>query len=152
MKRIRFFLFFLFILVTCSSCYSKNSYFYLIGKWEGEFYQEASSKDGYEKYELTFLPFNTLIVDITRSEEKIRGIRFSYSVYEENRVRITGRLINDFKVIAKGKDLIIEDSLTGFPPNGRYKKVIFQFQWVILIVLLVVAVLLILNCNMRRNK
>jgi hypothetical protein len=141
------------IIIFLSGCNSNpDSYlkYFIIGRWKGEFQQEINKRNVLVKYELFFLPNNILLKNITRQNEIIRDYQSTYKFRKNNYVIIEGRNINEIEIARENQDLIIIYSKFGLPPEGRYSRV--YFAWEDLVIYLLFTFTIFIQCIYKRRK
>lgn len=141
MNKIKLFTLCLFLLSACSLSNDTNLHFFVLGRWKGEFPQEAGNPTTVTTYDVEFLPFNILLVDISRPEESVRGLRFSYKFIADDRIRIEGRIVNEIQVKNDRQNLIVFESDHGLPPDGRYERIFSRLEWLLVFVIFLLAVI-----------
>jgi hypothetical protein len=150
MNRIKTFALCLLLLSACISYQDSNLRWFIIGRWKGEFLRGTGNSTYLVKYELEFLPFNLLLVDITGPEDGMKG-SLSYQFVKENKITIKGRIIDEDQIGRTGQDLTIESSIYGFPPNGRYKRIPSVLEWIVVILLAGITLLVIIKFTLKRK-
>jgi hypothetical protein len=141
MNGIKLFTVCLFLLSACSSSNDTNLHNFVIGRWKGEFQQEAGNPTSLTTYDVEFLPFNILLVDISRPEESVHGLRFSYRFITDDRIRIEGRIVNEIHVLYDRQNSIVIESDHELPPSGRYERVFSRLEWLLILVMFLSAVI-----------
>lgn len=155
MNRIKLFTLCLFLLSACCSSNDTNFQILVIGRWRGEFPQKAGNPTTLTTYDVEFLPFNILLVDISRPEESVHGLRFTYRFITDNRIRIEGRILNEILVLYDRQNSIVIESDHDLPPSGRYKRVFSRLEWLLIVVIFLLAVIsavIIKRINKHKSK
>lgn len=151
MKNITLFIFSILLLSGCGTAQEQNFNYFVLGKWKGEFAREINNKNTLTTYEVEFLPFNILLLDIDRPEESVHDLRFSYKFVTSDRIRIEGRIENEIQVKNDHNDLIIIGSDQGLPPSGRYKKVLSRLDRLLILLIFLLSLLAVLIYK-RKSK
>ena len=152
MNKIKLFTLCLFLLAACSSSNVTNLQIFIIGRWERESLQEAGNSSAATIYDIEFLPFNILLVDISRPEETVHGLRFSYKFTTNNHIRIEGRIINEIQVLYDRQNSIVIETDHGLPPSGRYKRVFSRLDWLLVFVLILLAIVSFVQHHRKIDK
>jgi len=80
---------------------------FVVGRWE---LQESQPTSDYYIRELEFIKPDTLLVDVNFSGGAYYNIPFDYSIISENRIKITGRLSDEWEMEQKGGLLLIRST------------------------------------------
>jgi hypothetical protein len=141
MNKLKFYILCLFLLSACSSINDTNLHIFVLGRWKGEFPQEVDNPTTLTTYDVEFLPFNILLVDISGPEESVHGLRFSYKFITDDRIRIEGRIVNEIQVKNDCQNFVVVESDHGLPPGGRYERVFSRLEWLLVFVIFLLALI-----------
>ncbi len=148
-KRNLFLVIILYLLTACTTVNKINLLpIKILGYWG---YKEELISGGtpYEIYNrVFFFPFNMLMVNTQTNGGRVYYDLYTYKFVEEDKVVVNGRLFDVLKIKQDRNSLII-NSTHGFPPDGKYTKIL-SF-WLCLL-LFIIAILIFTSLYKYRNK